>query len=68
LDFSGLISRCGGQPGSTEGFRISLKEALNNLYYSPTHFGDKGKEHKIGGACSTHGGDEKFLQNFCQEI
>jgi hypothetical protein len=42
------------------GWRKLYNEKLHNLNASPNII----KEDEIGGACSTHGRDEKYIQNF----
>jgi hypothetical protein len=43
-------------------------EELRNLYASPHIRGDQGKEEEVVETCSTHGIEEKCMQNFGQKI
>jgi hypothetical protein len=53
-----------------EGWRKLHNEGLHNLYSSPnnTIHGDKIKEVVMGGICSTHERDGKFVQNFSRKL
>jgi hypothetical protein len=48
----------------TGGWRRLHNEELHKLYNSPNIISYQTKEDELGGACSTHGGDEKRIQNF----
>jgi hypothetical protein len=48
----------------TESWRKLHNEELHNLYSSPSIVNDQVKEDEIGGAFSTHIGEEKCLYDF----
>jgi hypothetical protein len=50
----------------TRGWRRLHNKGFNDLCSSPILF-DQIKKNETGGACSTYGGDERFLQSFSGE-
>ena len=48
----------------TDEWRKLHNEELNDLYYCS---GDQIEKNEMGGGCSTYGGEERCIQNFCGE-
>jgi len=48
----------------TEDWRKLHNEELNDLYCSPNIFCDQLEKNKMGGVCSTYGGEERCLKDF----